>query len=741
MPVPPRSPDPHRRDRLAVLGEALAVLSVYALMVGRALRPTFDDLGGSVLGSVRYFGGISGECDTNLGMWILSWGWKALTRHPTALFDAPFLHPARRTLAGAEHALGLQPLFGPVFGLSDNPVLAYQVTLLLCFAGSGAAMYALLRHWHAGRAGAFFGGFVWSLCPVHVMQLGEPQLAAGLWLPLALLTLDRTLVGGRIRDAAGFALFFSLHLLTSYYMAYMAILGVAGYGAGVLLAGRRTLHLRGLLLAGSGAAVAGGVLLLVTLPYFANQRSGMVPVQHAPGLVWWTSAEPWRNYLIPVRGILDWGWPLRKGGILYVGAAVLVLAAIGLRRSPADAVISPARRWAPAAALGFAAVCWAFALGPRPPAGWPEHLVMPYALAERWLPGFGTMRVVSRLGIGVMVGMAALAGLGLDRLVRRFAWRPPVQAVVVAVLLSFTWWDYALPLANLSIAPRPGRRELPRIYRRLATRPPGPLLELPTRADDDLGAVYLETLYMYRAIFHGFPILNGSTGYVPPSHAPVMSLARVLPDERALDLLIRTTGLRYVVLHAAGLNFRNDVLPWFRSPRLRRIATAGSDHLFRVRGTPVADLQAALLDDRPRDTTLTGTPLAPLAPAEISADFQVLAPAPTEIVAGAPLGLQLTVVNRSSRAWPALGTRPDGLVVVAAQWQRTGQPAPEGPIVTTRLPFDLSPGERVTLLVRTPSRPAGDYLLHLGLQQDERWLPVGFTPLPITVTRPDLARP
>ena len=59
---------------------------------------------------------------------------------------------------------------------------------------------------------------------------------------------------------------------------------------------------------------------------------------------------------------------------------------------------------------------------------------------------------------------------------------------------------------------------------------------------------------MYFSIVHWLPLVNGYSGYSPPEHAQLMDAARRLPDPEALALLVRATGLRWILLHGeAGM--------------------------------------------------------------------------------------------------------------------------------------------------------------------------------------------
>jgi hypothetical protein len=53
--------------------------------------------------------------------------------------------------------------------------------------------------------------------------------------------------------------------------------------------------------------------------------------------------------------------------------------------------------------------------------------------------------------------------------------------------------------------------------------------------------------------FHWNPILNGYSGFYPPSYLRRLASFRSFPDAASLNVL-RETGVRYVVLHVASVD-------------------------------------------------------------------------------------------------------------------------------------------------------------------------------------------
>src|SRR5262249_30435829 len=65
--------------------------------------------------------------DARLHIWILAWVAHAIATAPARLLDANINYPAPRQLTGSEHFATSQLVFGPVYALTGNPVLAANV--------------------------------------------------------------------------------------------------------------------------------------------------------------------------------------------------------------------------------------------------------------------------------------------------------------------------------------------------------------------------------------------------------------------------------------------------------------------------------------------------------------------------------------------------------------------------------------------------------------------------------------
>ncbi len=576
--------------------EGLVATAIFALLAILLFDPLFADPMVTLLDSDRawlgYFSGprdrLAMQRDQTLAMWIWSFGWQTLTTAPTELFQPAVFHPAPDALAYAEHAIGALPVYGPVLAMTRSPIAAYQALLLSNIALSGAAMLVLLRHLGTGSLAAGLGGFVFAFAPARTDLLFHPHLLAMQWLLLAFVALDHARTSGKARWAVIAGGLLLLEMLSSYYLAYMALVATAAW-----LLGRffdHTTHRRGWLAVGSAGVLAALPFALLSLPYLRVRAGEMLPDYAAiPGFLHWLSNGPVFNYFVPGWLLGEGGFRLTRGGHAWLGLLPLGLAALALRPSSRDL---PGLDGKLAATLVLAAG-WVFALGPELEIGG-LALPQPWRLAASIVPGFSGMRAPHRFSLVVALGFSILVGLGTERLLRGprlAAASTAMQSLVCAVLVGLIALDYGLVGAHWPVhTPALGSRQ-PQIYETLAGLPPAPLLELPLKDPEGVATARA----MLATLDHHHPLLNGSSGYTPRSWTRLSNAAARLPDRAVLEALARTTGLRRILLHEERLS-PTEREAWAVPAGLRLLARTRDprtgdvvDSLWEIEAPPPAD--------------------------------------------------------------------------------------------------------------------------------------------------------
>ena len=379
-----------RRDvplpRPVTAAEVGASLLGYALLLAVMSWPLVRDL---------VHTGPMDRPDGRLNAWILAWAGPTLVENPARLFDAPAFHPLKDALAFSENLLlpavvvaPLQQVFGPVF--------AYNVALLGSLLLSGLAVQLLVRRASGDRLAAFVAGAFFAAGPHRWTRLSHLHAQVTVFLPLALLALDRFWERRTLRRALGVGLMLALQGLSSVYLGAITAtaLGVAVLVA--LLGGLRPRELGRLAAAMLLAAV---VLWPVTAPYlrmraFQGQEftletvaiyAATLPSYVAAGTEAW---GPLSQRLIDPTTIRD---------TLFPGLCVLALGIAGLASAPA--------RYR-AVAVAASAVAVLFSLGPETAfyRFLHEHLVL-----VRGVRALARFALVPTLALSVLTGLA-LAG-------------------------------------------------------------------------------------------------------------------------------------------------------------------------------------------------------------------------------------------------------------------------------------------------------------------------------------------
>jgi hypothetical protein len=489
--------------------------------------------------------------DTLLTTWIISWDADSLRHGLHGVWNAPFYFPYPRTLAFSENLFGVAFLVAPVYWITGNPVLTYNVAFLFSFTLAGAGMYLLVRELTGSRGAAAVAGAYYAFCPFRTAQaqLSHIQMLAIGWLPIALWALHRYFQSFRRRWLALFAAACCLQVLSNTYVAYFMTVPIAVVLAFHAVRSRE--HVRRWLI---DLAVAAFVILAVLAPVATQYYRVRVDHQQIRSLGEIESGgADLRAYFVPASGL--WSrWLSSPQPIfgetekeLFPGLVGPLLAAFALavawRRQPIG-------RWA--VAYGVIAVAgfvlsfgplvriWGVVVTHHGPYDWLQHV----------LPGMGGMRAPSRFVVIAIVGMSVLIGYGALAVMERI--RPRFHAIAIAVLLAGVVADgWAVPIPTVAYSPR-GRLEDRAIAEWLHGRPPGVILHLPL-----MTAQFQELNYQYATLFHDHPMINGFTGWASPlqqllrhPRAPLYDYARY----PATVTMLRSLGVRYVFVHPGDYN-------------------------------------------------------------------------------------------------------------------------------------------------------------------------------------------
>jgi hypothetical protein len=534
--------------------------------------------------------------DPLLNAWTLSWVAHQLPRAPAQLFDANIFYPERRTLAFSETLLLPAVVVAPMHWLGAGPILVHNIVLLSGFILSGVGMAFLVRTLTADATAGVLAGLVFAFLPYRIAHYPHVQLQQTQCLPFAMWAFHRLLSAGRVRDGVLLGIFTAGQMLSCVYyglflMPYMAVVG----GALLITQWHRTSARRyrvfmGLLVAAAIVCVA---VVPVGIAYLGARRVvGERTLQEVM-----ESSATWRSYLAAPAINVMYGKAfarfVRPESVLFPGFVAVVLAIVGLlprrqfEHAPAPARAHEPRTPNPEARTPNAEprTRFAYALG----------LILAFdvslgfngfsysVLYDYFLPFHG-LRAPARMGVMVGFSLAVLAGYGAARISDRLTSRRTRRVVLtgIGVLILIEYMSRPIPL-------QPIPRGVPEVYADLlrdrGDSPDAAIVEYPMSDHDD-------PTYMYYSTFHWQYLVNGYSGFFPPSYREMLAAAQSFPDAPFIDA-IKARGVRYLLVHQERmigtryvrmilqLDRRSDLILISRRPG-ERYGQHGEISLYRV---------------------------------------------------------------------------------------------------------------------------------------------------------------
>jgi hypothetical protein len=333
-------------------GEAWAAAAAYTLLSVALTWPLAPGLGRDIPKDLA---------DPLLNTWIVAWGAEHVVRFLSGdlsafagFWNANIFHPAPLTLTCSEHLFAQAVQAAPVYALTGNAILCYNLLFLSSFVLSGLALFLLVRDLTGDSVAAFAGGVFFAFAPFRFEHGAHLQLLSLQWLPLALLGLRRFVAGGRLVPLAWTTLALVAHNLScGYYLLFFAPF-VAAWAlfemvrSGQLASARRWL----------GLAASAAITLAASLPFLLpyrearqleeTRRSVLAVAQFSADLAGWLTATPDSRVWAPLLPGVD-----RPENHLFPGLLVMLLAAVPFGSAAVGWFLSAAPRSRRRAALVF----------------------------------------------------------------------------------------------------------------------------------------------------------------------------------------------------------------------------------------------------------------------------------------------------------------------------------------------------------------------------------------------------
>jgi hypothetical protein len=443
--------------------------------------------------------------------WTLSWEAHILPRNPLRLFDGPIFHPERHTIAYSEHMFVQSVMGAPLFWMGLSPVLVHNLLTLTGLVLSGWAMYLLMARWTGSPWAGIVAGLVYGFNAHTLTRFAHLQAQHVEFYPLLLYALDR-LVVERTRAMAllAGAAFVLQGLCSNYFLVFSAFTVAV---VAVIRAPDWWPHPQMRLHWLRVAAIAAVGVVPFLWPYYQVHREHGLERSIAEVANY---SAGWRDYLVTGGRLHYDAWSHRFFAgrtALFPGITAAVLAVIGAIAYASD------RRAQTAIACGVIGILMSF--GPALPG---------YALMHEYVPLIAGLRNAARWGWLTLAAIAVLGGFGISKM-------PTQAAAVVAVLVTIEAWRAPVGFTRFD--------GLPRIYDRIAAEEHVVLAEFPLYSGDRVsenGAYVLANTRYLR------PLVNGYSGFQPPTYEERAKILTRFPDESAIEAL-QALGVTHVTVH------------------------------------------------------------------------------------------------------------------------------------------------------------------------------------------------
>ncbi len=308
--------------------------------------------------------------DPVFNCWIMMWtggqvlrflkgDWSALGDY----WNGNIFYPERLTIAYSEHLTPEMLQILPVYAVTGNMVLCYNLLFLSAIVLCGLGMYLLVRELTHEPVAAFAAGVAFALSPYRVGQFAHLQVMSSQWMPLALYGFRRYFTGGQTRALVGATAALVVQVLSCLYYLFFFVPFAAAYCIYEIVAQHRWRHGR----TWRQLAIAAIVSLMVITPFlipYLKVRSGAGMGVRDTAEVEAFSADTWA-LATASETLTFWGPRLqtfvRAEGNGFPGLTILALGLVGAGIVIARAAVH-ARRARPRAAPAWRkVVAWSCA--------------------------------------------------------------------------------------------------------------------------------------------------------------------------------------------------------------------------------------------------------------------------------------------------------------------------------------------------------------------------------------------
>jgi len=485
------------------------------------------------------FNGFFTHVETNDGRLVaalLSWDIHKILTDPFHIFQANFFYPNKNTLVYTEHFIGTSLLGLPVWLITGgNPAATFNFVMIFGYISNAYFTFLLIRELIHKNSIAFLGAFINGYCSYRLFSVAHLQDVIIFYIPLCLLFFYKYLDNKKIKYLAGigFCLFFQS--LSSWYHMIFIFLMLSLFVVFYYQVDKR-INNKDFIRIISVYVIIFILIVPFAIPYLkhnaevnaAYSMSDVIPSDFGGYFIPspFTAANYFfRNYL----GIFKTKW---DENFNFIGYTVLLLASLGFMEISQDEYNKTRFRLNQQrfVFLFVGIIFFILSLGPFFFINDQQtHVKLPYYFIFRFLPPIRFLRTISRYGTVVFLMMSILASYGFSTYLTNIK-----DALYRNILFLFSFLLIMIEYTPILRFERFSDMEkTPEVYNKIKSDSTiKALVELPI----DVGP-FTTTKYLYYAGIHFKPIMNGYSGYEPPSYAGYRTLLKYPINEMTASFL------------------------------------------------------------------------------------------------------------------------------------------------------------------------------------------------------------
>ncbi len=483
--------------------------------------------------------------DPLLAIWAIGWNINSFfNKNFINIYDANILYPYKKSLTFSENFFAPSLIGLPIFLISKNFVITYNILFILSFILTAFCAYLLIKEVASSRFVAIIGGFIFSFNPWRFGHAPRLQILIAWWLPLCFLFLIKYHKEKKIKFLIYFSLSFIFNgLSNAYYMLFLTILLIIFEVSFLLLSGENFLKfiknnfpLKNCIIL---FCLIVPILFLVYYPYYLNSKK----IGFERGIF---EAEKYSLTLmdyfrfsksnLPLYSFLKYRISFYNESEYnsFIGYFQIIFILLGLiiifrlKNSFEKNIIL---------SIFIIGVCsFFFSLGPVLFQISDKKFWGPFMIVKIF-PGGKFIRAPSRFVIFVYLAAAIIVCYSINYLWKNLNYYKKALLIILIALLIFEKNPMKLRFVDL---PYEGR--CPDVYKWLVKQKRGPIMELPLTKG--IRNIFLEPKYDYFSTCHWFPLFNGYSGFVPR----LQRLARKATINGELKIA-GIIGIKYIIIH------------------------------------------------------------------------------------------------------------------------------------------------------------------------------------------------